>query len=112
MWYVSHFFISFFFIPVKTGNNYGKMTEPMSRVRPSVGRSVGRSVRRSVASSSAKTTERIATKIGRNMHENLAQPPVPSVFTTVKGQGHRGQKTSKNDANVSRTVAQKLLLLF
>ena len=97
-----------FMFPVKTGNNYGKATEPMSRVRPSVGPSV--------ASPIAKTTERITTKVGRNKHENLAQLPVPSVFTKVKGQGHWGQKTSKksgkNDANVLQTVAQKLSRLF
>ena len=72
--------------------------------------------RLSVAGSSAQTTERIATIFGRNMHDDLTQLHMSSVFTEVKGQGHRSKKlfqeSSKNDAVVSQSVAQKFLLLF
>ena len=68
-----------FVFPVQTGNNYGKGTDPMSRVR----RAVGLSGCRSVGRRSAKTTGPILTKIGRNIKEDLGILPVPSNFNYV-----------------------------
>ena len=70
--------------PVKTGNNYGKVTEPMSRVRPSVGPAIPISRCQSVARRSAKTAGPVWTTLGRNIRQVWDNTPCHQILSRSK----------------------------